>query len=164
MKNTKLYTKRLVLEGLNLSHSEAIVGFRSREEVYKYFKNPHKISIEEHNAWFENRYLADETRLDFVIKLESSGEIVGTCGISDLNISDGSMEVSYLLAPDFQGKGYASEAVNALIEYGFLKWGIKCVFATIHKDNKPSIKFVEKLNFQLVNTDGDFLEYRYDRD
>lgn len=161
MKNISLCTKRLLLEGLNESHAEAVVNFRSNQAVYKFFKNPRAISLDEHNNWYSNRYLNDDSRMDFVIKLDE--DIIGTCGMLDIDTKKGSMEVSYLLADDYQGKGYAKEAVLALMDYGYVAWNIYHFIAVIHKDNLPSIKFIEKLDFKLTNIDGEFVIYEYDR-
>jgi len=157
MKDNRIETKRLVLIGLKENHADAVVRFRQDKEIYQYFKNPKKITLEEHLHWYHNSYLQDNSRYDFVITLaEESHAIIGTCGISDLNTKDNTMEVSYLLAPECRGKGYAKEAVEALINYGIERWSIREVMAVVHKENEKSLHFIENMGFVKKQEDGKF--------
>jgi len=161
MKSKTIQTSRLLLRAIRSQDAERIVELRNNEEVYKFFKNPHKITVEGHLRWYEDRYKQDETRYDFVILLpENPEEVIGTCGISELDIDKKSMEVSYLLDDKFQGKGYAAEAVTALIHMAKSKWNIAEVHAVIHKENKQSIHFGEKLGFELYDSEEPFFWYK----
>lgn len=157
MKDNRIETKRLVLIGLKENHADAVVGFRQQQEVYQYFKNPKKITLEEHLHWYRNNYLQDGSRYDFVISLaEEEHTIIGTCGISDLNTKEKTMEVSYLLSPQYRGNGYAREAIEALINYGKGLWHIKEVMAVVHKENEKSLHFIENMGFLKKQEDGKF--------
>lgn len=54
-------------------------------------------------------------------------------------------EVSYILAPDARGQGYASEAVENLFRFLELIWGCRTTVAIIHEDNSASRHFAERL-------------------
>ena len=164
MKNISISTERLELISLAEEHAKVVVGLRNDENVFKYFKRPHRITLEEHVNWYKARYLNDETRFDFVIMLKNTGEVIGTCGVSELDTMELSAEVSYMLAPEYQGYGYAKEAVLGLVEYCFKRFRINKFFAIIHKDNKSSIKFIENLGFHSINIEGDFVTYKAERE
>ncbi len=163
MKNIRISTERLELISLSEEHAEVVVGLRNDENVFKYFKNPHRITLEEHINWFKTRYTNDERRFDFVIALKDTGEIIGTCGVSEFDKDEKSAEISYMLAQEYQGFGYAKEAVSKLMEYCCKMYDINTFFAIIHKDNKSSIKFIEKLNFCIVNIEENFVLYKIER-
>lgn len=147
-------TDRLLLRGINESDAEDIVEWRSDPEVYRFFKFPHKLSIEEHINWYRHHYINNENRLDWICLEKRTGKKIGVCG---LFISDGSAEVNYLLSKDSQHKGYASEAVRNLIAYAENQRGIKSIIAEIHKDNIPSIRLVQKLGFKLKSDHDEFI-------
>ena len=88
----------------------------------------------------------------WVIEERESGAFVGETGFAefhrDIEPSHiGVPEMGWLVSPDFQGKGYASEAVRAAIAWGdghFREVGMCCI---INPDNKPSIRVAEKAGF-----------------
>src|SRR5258706_7415339 len=55
----------------------------------------------------------------FVLVHQTSGAVVGRCGFKGPPGADGVVEIAYGLAPDHQGKGYATEAAQALVDYAF---------------------------------------------
>lgn len=186
-------TERLTLKEITAQNAPYIVKWRSDPEVYKYFINPHKITLEEHLSWFEDRYANNPNRYDFMAYRVSEGplgtccqegsdvqpgaycqegsdvqpdckqagkktEPVGVFGIS--RVSDTEAEVNYILGPVYQGKGYAKEGILALEHYVKSEWGCKTTIAEIHKDNQASLKFIKKLGYVKVNTQGVVELYR----
>lgn len=151
-----IQTERLVLRGIDETDAEEIVKWRSDRSVYQYFKAPHAISIEEHLQWYRNRYCISENRFDWMCVAQESGKKIGVFGL----VRDGeNAEINYLLAPEAQHKGYAGEAVKALVKYAADTWKEKRVIAEIHKDNTSSVALVKKLGFCLQSCEGDFVIY-----
>lgn len=164
MKNIIISTERLDLKGLAEEHARAVVSLRNDENVFKYFKNPHRITLEEHIGWYRNRYLNDDTRYDFVIMLKDTDKVIGTCGVSDFDTEKLSVEVSYMLDPKYQGYGYAKETVLGIMEYCGKMYGISTFYAVVHKDNKASIKFIKKLEYGKIDTNEEFEIYKLERE
>jgi len=152
----KIQTERLTLRGINETDALEIVEWRSDPKVYKYFKFPHKITVKEHFYWYNNSYLYNENRFDWMCIEKTSGKKIGVFGlVRDENIC----EVNYLLAPDAQHKGYACESISSIIQYARDKWHTNQIIAEIHKDNTPSIALVKKLGFKLKSVNGDYVKY-----
>lgn len=143
-----IQTDRLLLRGIDETDAELIVGWRSVPDVYRYFKFPHKITIDEHLEWYRNRYLSNENRFDWICIEKESEQRIGVFGLVR---DEDKAEVSYLLAPDAQHKGYANEAIRGLINYASETWNVQLVLAEIHEDNKPSIFLVKKMGFTLMS-------------
>jgi ribosomal-protein-alanine N-acetyltransferase len=59
-------------------------------------------------------------------------------------------EIGYIINKDYRRKGYASEAVNAIINDFFLKDGAKFITAGVFSFNKKSMHMLEKLGFVKV--------------
>ena len=67
----------------------------------------------------------------------------------ELNIvTDAEIALGYRLKRDKWGKGYATEVSQLLVEKGFAEWGVKRVVAWALKDNKPSIRVMEKVGLK----------------
>ncbi len=151
-----LETERLFLRGIDNSDTELIVQWRSAPDVYKYFRFPHQLTIEEHMNWYYTRYLADRNRFDWVCIEKKSGSRIGIFGLYRI---DDKAEINYLLAPQAQHKGYAAEAIHELIRFAKINWNSKLVFAEIHEENKPSIALAAKLGLERISQDGSFVVY-----
>ena len=62
------------------------------------------------------------------------------------------LDVGYALAPAFQGRGYGTEAVGALVHEGFANRGAERVFATIFVGNTASARVCHKIGMRLEGT------------
>ena len=70
------------------------------------------------------------------------------------------VEVSYLLAPEAQGLGYAHEALEGLLKWAKEYCELKVAIAKIHNDNAPSLKFIERMKFRRDKEQDSFVIYR----
>ena len=152
-----LRTARLTLREIEEKDAVFIVRLRSDPEVYRYFVSPHRITQEEHLNWYRNRYLQDNSRADWIAE-DRDGKAVGVFGIK-AGAKDGSAEISYILAPEAYGKGYAREAVEAVMRFAAEERRITRFTAEIHKDNRASIRFAEKAGFRAAGQEGDFIRF-----
>ncbi len=151
----RLQTERLILRGINETDVIEIVEWRSDPEVYQYFKSPHKITVQEHFNWFNNSYLQNDKRMDWMCIEKGSGKKIGVFG---LIIHEDEAEINYLLAPDARHKGYATEAIRSLMEFAD-SIHVPHVIAEIHKKNEPSVRLVRRLGFELEKAGEDFEIY-----
>jgi RimJ/RimL family protein N-acetyltransferase len=76
----------------------------------------------------------------------ASGEAVGDLALN-LSQEGHTAEVGYNLAPRHWGRGYAIEAVDALIEYLFDDLEVTRVFGMLHPDNSASAMVLERTGF-----------------
>lgn len=154
-----IQTDRLFLRGIDETDAQLIVEWRSASETYKYFKLPHQITIEEHLHWYNNFYLINENILNWMCIEKTTGNRIGVFG---LTTNEKTAEVSYLLSPDAQHKGYATEGVEALIDYAVSQIHIRKIEAEIHIYNTSSIKLIQRLGFHLKGQIGNFNIYSYE--
>ena len=71
----------------------------------------------------------------------------------------GEIEVGYALFKDFWGKGYAVEASEAFLIYGFEELNLEKIVAVANPDNKNSRRVMEKIGMNY-----DFIGKFYERD
>lgn len=144
-KDFAFQSKRLRYRGIREEDADAIVEWRNNPDNYKNFLNAKPLTKEEHLAWFQ-KYLEDVTRYDFIIE-DSNGDSIGTCGLS--NITEKACEISYMIgALGARGKGYATEAIEALSKMAFDNLGVSFIEARILSHNEASIRAAEKCRYQ----------------
>ena len=107
--------------------------------------------------------------VQFTVEERGGGRIVGDVGLSVADGEPGVIKVGYTIDPAFQGLGYATEAIRALVEYAFETLGAELVRAHASAENAPSIRVAEKVGMRLVerfeHREGDEIWYgvRYER-
>ncbi|MCB0580227.1 MAG: GNAT family N-acetyltransferase [Phaeodactylibacter sp.] len=81
------------------------------------------------------------------IERQSDGKLVGDCALKLRAGEPRIAEVGYTVNPAFQGQGYATEAVGALVGELFGRLGIHKVAALVDARNPASFRVLEKLGF-----------------
>lgn len=72
---------------------------------------------------------------------------------------DGAVELGYGISPPFRRRGYASEAVEALIGWAAEQAGVQRIIASCFTENLASQAVLRGTGFQLVASDGIILEW-----
>lgn len=88
----------------------------------------------------------------WVIEEKATGRIVGEIGIMDAKRDmdppfGDDLELGWALLPEAHGKGYASEALQAALDWEAKVFASACVVAMIDPDNAPSIRLARKFGF-----------------
>jgi len=149
----------LYLEEITKEDTDLIVRFRSDPNDYRFFCNPKALTKEGHINWFENSYLKNPDRIDWIARQKKDGQAVGVFSAKRESVSSKKAEISYLSDPAFRKKGYAKAAVLAIMEFCKKKWNCEKAIAVIHKENHASIGFIEALGFTKSGEYGLFFEY-----
>ncbi len=89
------------------------------------------------------------TRFQLAVTLPASGEVIGNCGIRLTAAGSHEAKIGYELSPNQWGRGYATEAVAAILRFGFTELGVHRVSAWLVADNVASARVLEKNGFQL---------------
>ena len=80
----------------------------------------------------------------WVVELKSTGEPIGRTGLYNPEGWPG-LEVGWVIAPEHQGRGYATEAGAAALRHAFDIVGARHVISLIYVDNLPSQRVASKL-------------------
>ncbi|WP_144552838.1 GNAT family N-acetyltransferase [Peribacillus simplex] len=97
--------------------------------------------------WYESIY-QEGTGIRWGITLKDSGKVIGSCGFLNMVTKHHRAEIGYELSKDHRGKGIASEALEAVVMYGYRHFHLERIEALIEPDNHPSQKLVEKQGFR----------------
>lgn len=82
----------------------------------------------------------------FVIR-DENGTPLGDIGLQISSKNPHEADVGYALLPEAQGKGFASEALSAICDYGFQQLGLWAINAWVLGDNQGSARLLEKHGF-----------------
>jgi ribosomal-protein-alanine N-acetyltransferase len=132
-------TDRLVLRPLTIDDAEAAFEWTGDERVAKYMIYSTHESVETTKEWLRS-IKPSENIFGFVRK--SDGKLIGSGGIRLLE--DGFWEFGYNLRYDCWGKGYATEASKAMIEYVRSKYGDIRLRSECAVENTASARVIEK--------------------
>jgi len=144
-----LETERLILREPILTDAADIYAFRSDPVVQKYNARPMtdvseaRGLIEQHQADYLN-----EDGILWGITLKERDAVIGLVGFSAWSLSNRAM-LGYDLAHGYWGQGIASEAVPAIIRFGFEQMGLNRIEASTIADNHESRQMLERLEFTL---------------
>jgi RimJ/RimL family protein N-acetyltransferase len=98
--------------------------------------------------WFEEEVLKrhGEREFFFVICELGSGAVIGQCGFH--NYTPGvRAEVGIFLLPGYTGRGFGTDAMNALLDYGFGQLGLQRIGLHVSPGNDRAIRSYEKSGF-----------------
>ncbi|TXD50529.1 MULTISPECIES: GNAT family N-acetyltransferase [unclassified Polaribacter] len=96
-------------------------------------------------------------QLRFIIEETATKNQLGMIDIFDFDPQHKRAGIGILIHPDFQKKGFASEALSLLIKYSFSYLQLHQLYANITSDNLQSISLFKKQNFSRVGLKKDWI-------
>lgn len=105
-------------------------------------------------AYIKNRYGYYGYGMWLVFDKET-GALIGRAGLEDRDyggdfFSDMQLELGYMIAPEFQRKGYAREVCKAILDYARKELEYDSVNCLVNPENEASICFMESMGFSYV--------------
>lgn len=143
-------SERLLLRPVLSSDKEQMFAYRSDTETNKFqgfiptqlsevdafiAKNAKEINLSE--SWFQ-----------LVIIEKASGKIIGDLGIHFIGDVNQQCELGITISRKFHGRGFATEAMKAAINYLFIKLKKHRITGSVDPENKASIALLQRLDFR----------------
>jgi RimJ/RimL family protein N-acetyltransferase len=151
-----LRTERLELRPHDAGDLEAFHAIRSNPEVARYLYNE-PLSLDEARAKLDLRIgaralAAENDWLPAAIVERASGVMVGDVGLNWRSVEHRTGEIGFTVDPAYQGRGYATEAARALLDWGFREFGLHRVIGRTEVRNTGSARVLERLGMRLEAT------------
>ena len=86
----------------------------------------------------------------FVLLHRRTDSSIGRCGFKGPPGKDGAVEIAYVISPEHEGRGYATEAANALVAYAFGHPRVRVVRAHTLPETNASTRVLTKCGFSCV--------------
>lgn len=140
-----IQTDRLIIRISSDDEMRSLIANEANEELKKAYSE----MLEQCRAYPKMRkwYAA------WFIELKT-GKRVGELCFKGLS-SDGGVEIGYGILPQFQGNGYAAEAVRAVTKWALMQDGVTFISAETESDNIASQKVLQKAGFIPTGKKGE---------
>lgn len=117
-------------------------------------------------AALESAIGADPWRYGFALVHSESGLVIGNAGFTGPPDPQDIVEIAYGVVPDYQGRGYATEAAKALVAWAAKNGRVRTVRAHTLPERNASTRVLEKCGFRRLGelthpTDG--LVWRWEK-
>lgn len=149
-------TGRLCLRSISDGDVEDMIALLANKEIAKTYMLPEFQSREEIIKLFERLKALSESKEHFVYGIDLQGHIIGF--LNDVQITKDTVEVGYVIHPDYKNQGFATEAFGAVIQALF-DAGFRVVTAGAFVENPASFRVMEKCGMQKSTLEED-IDYR----
>ncbi len=149
-KEFKLETERLILRKISAEDARDMYEYASRPETCKYLLwSPHSsLSYTVSYIRFVQKQYSRGEYFDFAVVLKETGKMIGTVGFVKYDTENSLVEVGYVLNSEYHGNGYATEALEAVINFAFCELGVNRVEAKYIKENTASLRVMERCSMK----------------
>jgi RimJ/RimL family protein N-acetyltransferase len=141
-------TERLTVRRFRPDDAAAFSAYRSVPDVARWQSWDAPFSLEDATASVQRFANGDPLAPGwFQYAIDLDGVLIGDIG---LNLADNLMqaEIGFTLAPEYQGKGYATEAVRGLLNQLFVERNLHRVSAECDARNVRSAELLKRLGFR----------------
>ena len=141
-------TERLILRSLKMTDAQAIFdNWLSDERISDNRVSAAHKSVSETIKKLE-KIVNNYSKNDFCwwgIEQKVNGELIGEIDLYDFDNETGNCEVSYSIGYEWWNKGYATEALRAVVDFGFRQMNVHKIAAAHNTDNPASGKVMTKV-------------------
>lgn len=139
----EVHTNRLKLRRIQVEDIPSLLKYANNKKISDHIVNmPHP--YQEPEAVFRISYVVQgfksKVRYVFAITLKEQDELIGEVSLHLENSSDA--QLGYWVGEPFWNKGIGTEAVEAILKFGFEKLNLHLIQATCHIENKASAKIL----------------------
>lgn len=148
---TRLETPRLLIRRFMESDTATLMAYRNDRHVSQY-QSWRDLTPENARAFIQDLASLEPGMpgewFQFALEVMDTGVHIGDIGLHVLADDPQQAEIGYTLAYHYQGMGYASEAVQAVLAYCFEVLRLHRITATVDTRNQASIRLLERLGFR----------------
>ena len=146
-----LRTERLLLRSFTSGDVDEAQVFRDDAEFVKYLPHiPHPFTRSDAENWVETNTAGPWDQYP-TFAIETNGKLIGDVN-AEIDLSENAAMIGYALSREHWGKGFATEASTAVINWLFGEFDLSKVWASTDINNRQSRRVLEKLGMTCTNT------------
>ncbi|MDQ3956984.1 MAG: GNAT family N-acetyltransferase [Actinomycetota bacterium] len=147
-------TPRLLIRLPEDEDGEPYLAIHSDPDVTRWLSGPRPLSVadELERIAARRRQQQELGYTMWTVEEKESDEVVGLAGLFHVENARPEVEVAYHFAKDRWGRGYATEAAGACIDYGFGVAGLTRIVGLVAPENTASARVLEKCGMTLEGT------------
>lgn len=155
-------TERLTLRKFDFADAEDMLElWASKPEIQHMYSEPTYNTLDEVKGLLK-KYIQNYDNSDYyrwAIVDNDSDRCIGQIAFYLVNLNNHFAEIEYCIATDYQNRGLMTEAVKAVIGFGFEKIGLHKIQISTKEINAPSKRVIEKCGFNYEGTLRDYFYY-----
>ena len=138
--------QNVLLRAIELEDAEMLRTMINDEEIETMtWGYSFPVSEQQQINWIKN---LSNNNSNFRAIIDVHGKAVGTIMLTDIDLKNGNAEIHIKLSSDdVRGKGYGTDAVNALVRYCFNELRMNCIYCRVKESNIASQKMFSKCGF-----------------
>lgn len=144
-------TERLILRGIKLSDAKSMFQYRSDPQIYQ-FQNWKPLTLQDVEDFICTKISKEanipNTWYQLGIFTKEFNDLIGDIGIHFIESDNLQVEIGYTLSMEYQGRGYATEAVAAVINSMFNIFNKHRIIASVDPKNIKSIALLERIGMR----------------
>lgn len=147
----ELESERLLFKAYTKKDAQTLLNLRSNKAISKYMDTTIPKRIEDTEQRIEGYIKAfkEEKGITWAIFEKENNTIIGDFAIHHIDKQNARGEIGYILHPNFWGKGYMTEALTTLINFGFKDLNLHSFSANVNLENVNSKTLLLKFGFKL---------------
>jgi RimJ/RimL family protein N-acetyltransferase len=160
-----LETERLIVEEAVLSDAPFFLRLLNSPNWLEFIGDKNIKSLEDATNYVQASLIDNYKKNGFgfyKMSLKETNQPIGAIGFLKRDYLE-FLDIGYAILPNYENKGYISEAAKAMVEYGKNKLQLKQIVAFTTEENLASQKILLKIGLHFIdkrNLDGkDFLYY-----
>ena len=148
---TPLLTARLILRPLRLDDASAVFHYAHDPEVTRSTTWDAHATVEDSRRYIEaiiSGYQRGESA-ELAIEHKMDKKVIGACGLTAVSAEHCRGEAVFAMAKEYWGNGFMSEALNAVLAFGFGPLGLNRIFAKVDPDNVNTIRVLKRAGWMF---------------
>lgn len=144
-----LETERLSFRQVNHDDAAEVLALRGNPKTMQYIPRPLITNLEGAIAHIDliNDKIEKNLGINWGMVIKGTTKIIGIIGHYRIQPENHRAEIGYMFLPEHHGKGYATEAIKAIVDYGFNQMNLHSIEAVIDPKNIASEKTLLKNGF-----------------
>ena len=152
MRNPFLTGKRIYLRPLDNEDLDRCLRWINNPQITSTLTMRFPMSRAQEESWILSHY-KDHSDLPLAIVVKDGDQHIGNCGLHSIDYVNRSAEFGIMIGEKGQwGKGYAPEAAQLIIDYGFKQLGMHRIFLHVYSHNERAQRAYEKVGFKHEGT------------
>lgn len=144
----EIKTNRLIIKNLSINDQKEMIDLLNNNEIKKTYMIPSFVNKEESIEYFNKLLNISLDDKHYLNGIYLNNYLIGM--INDIHIDNKEIEIGYFINPIYWNKGYATEALKAMIDYLF-NIGFKRIIAGYFEENIASSRVMAKSGMKPID-------------
>lgn len=147
----QLFAPPLLLRDFTAADGPAILAYQRDPRYLRYYPWTERTAADARRLlqlFLDWQTEQPRRRFQLAIVLAAEGRLIGSCGLRRNPQEDRTADLGYELNPDYWGRGYATAAARALVNFGFRELELQRIASWCIADNAASARVLARLGFR----------------